>query len=214
MITPLPDDINKFSDFFEPSLLAELETKSMLMQVKAGDTMLNPGQTIRAVPLVISGVFKVSRINEEGQELLLYYVKERESCAMTFTCCMMANASVIRGTAEEDSELLCVPVELMDEWYVKYPSWKRYVMTTILNRFTEIFKCMDDVAFNNTDKRLIKYLKEKSKITGSSVLNLTHQEIADELGTNRVTVSRLLKKQEMDKKLLLYRNQIKLLRDM
>ena len=112
---------------------------------------------------------------------------------------MMANASVIRGTAEEDSELLCVPVELMDEWYVKYPSWKRYVMTTILNRFTEIFKCMDDVAFNNTDKRLIKYLKEKSKITGSSVLNLTHQEIADELGTNRVTVSRLLKSRKWTK---------------
>lgn len=214
MIAPLKEHIDKFSEFFEPALLAELETKSMLMRVNGGETMLNPGQNIRAVPLVISGVFKVSRVNEEGQELLLYYVKELESCAVTFSCCMMSNVSVIRGTAEEDSELICIPIELMDEWYVRYPSWKRFVMTTIMNRFMELFRCMDDVAFSNTDKRLINYLKEKSKITGSALINITHQEIADELGTNRVTVSRLLKKQELEKKLLLYRNQIRLLRDM
>jgi CRP/FNR family transcriptional regulator len=176
--------------------------------------MLNPGQTIRAVPLVISGAFKVSRISDEGQELLLYYVQPGESCAMTFTCCMMSQASVIKGSAEEDNELLCIPVELMDGWMIKYPSWKRYVMTTILNRFSEIIKCMDDVAFKKMDDRLIHYLKQKSKVTGSSLINLTHQQIGDELGTNRVTVSRLLKKLEIDKKLLLYRNQIKILKDM
>lgn len=206
--------IDKFSGIFEAPLLAELEAKSMLMEVQAGNTMLNPGQTIRAVPLVLSGVFKVSRINDEGQELLLYYVKEGESCAMTFTCCMMTQASVIKGTADEDSRLLCIPSQLMDEWLVKYTSWKRYVMTTILSRFTEIIKCMDDIAFKKVDERLIHYLKEKSNVTGSSLINLTHQQIADELGTNRVTVSRLLKKLEIDKKLLLYRNQIKILRDM
>ncbi|HEX3166408.1 MAG TPA: hypothetical protein VHQ93_09085 [Chitinophagaceae bacterium] len=79
------------SSVFEPGLLTELETRSMLMNVSGGETMLNPGQTIRAVPLVVSGTFKVSRINDEGQELLLYYVKEGESCAMSFTCCMMAH---------------------------------------------------------------------------------------------------------------------------
>ena len=103
------DDTSKFFGVFEPGLLIELETKSILMQVKRGDTMLNPGQTIRAVPLVISGTFKVSRVNNEGQEMLLYYVKEGESCAMTFTCCMTSHASVIKGSAEEDSVLLCVP---------------------------------------------------------------------------------------------------------
>ena len=176
--------------------------------------MLNPGQTIRAVPIVISGTFKVSRINDEGQELLLYYVKEGESCAMTFTCCMAAHASVIKGSAEEDSVLLCVPVNVMDEWITKYPTWKRFVMTTILNRFTEVIKAIDDVAFKKLDDRLANYLKEKSKVTGSSLINLSHQQIADELGTNRVVVSRLLKQLENDKKLLLYRNQIKLLKDM
>ena len=206
--------MNKFSSVFESDLLAELEKKSMIMQVKAGEIMLNPGQTIRAVPLVLSGIFKVSRINEEGQELLLYYVKEGESCAMTFTCCMMAHASVIRGSAEEDSELLCIPVDLMDEWMTKYRTWKRYVMTTILNRFTEVLRSIDEVAFKKLDDRLVNYLKEKSKATGSPLINLSHQQIADELGTNRVVISRLLKRLELDKKLLLYRNQIRLMKEL
>jgi len=208
------DYIDKFSSVFEPKLLVELETKSMLMHVTGGETMLNPGQTIRAVPLVLSGTFKVSRINDEGQELLLYFVREGESCAMTFTCCMMAHASVIKGTAEEDSELICIPVSVMDEWLTKYPSWKRYVMTTILSRFTEVLKSIDEVAFKKLDDRLVNYLKTKSKGKGSSLINLSHQQIADDLGTNRVVISRLLKKLEIDKKVLLYRNQIKLLKDM
>lgn len=206
--------LDKFAALFEPALVAELEEKSMVMEVKSGDTMLNIGQTIRAVPLLVSGTIKVSRINEEGQELLLYYVKEGESCAMTFNCCMLSQTSVIKGAAEEDSVLVCVPVSLMEGWMIKYPSWKKYVMTTMLNRFTEMIKCIDEVAFKKLDERLINYLKEKSRVTGSSVLNLTHQQIGDELGTNRVVISRLLKKLENDKKLLIYNKQIKLLKDL
>lgn len=206
--------VKKFETIFEPALLAELESSSMLMNVKGGDTMLNPGQTIRAVPLLLSGTFKVSRVNDEGQEILLYYVKEGESCAMTFTCCMMSHFSVIRGTAEEDSELLCVPMDVMDGWMIKYPTWKRFVMQTILNRFTEILKSIDDIAFKKLDDRLVNYLKEKAKTTGSSLINLTHQQIGDDLGTSRVVVSRLLKKLETDNKLLLYYNQIKLLSEL
>lgn len=206
--------VQKYASVFEANLLTELEGTAMIMRVPAGETMLNPGQTIRAIPLVVSGTFKVSRINEEGQELLLYYVKEGESCAMTFTCCMMAHASVIKGFSEEDSTLLCVPVTVMDTWMAKYPTWKRFVMTTILNRFTEILKSIDDVAFKKMDERLAGYLKQKSAVTGSSLINLSHQQIADELGTNRVVISRLLKKLEIDKKLLLYRNQIKLLKEL
>jgi len=206
--------LDKFSEFFEPALLAELEQKSMIMEVKSGDILLNVGQTIRAMPLLASGVVKVSRINDDGQELLLYYVKEGESCAMTFNCCMMAQTSVIKGAAEEDSVLVCVPVTLMEEWMAKFPTWKKYVMSTLLNRFTELIKSIDEVAFKKMDERLLSYLKEKSRVTGSTVLNLTHQQIGDELGTNRVVISRLLKKMENDKKLLIYNKQIKLLRDL
>ncbi len=214
MIGQPPDYRSKFSEFFEPALLTELEEKSMIMEVKSGDTLLNVGQAIRAIPLLATGAIKVSRINDEGQELLLYYVREGESCAMTFNCCMLAQTSVIKGTAEEDSVLVCIPVALMEQWMVKYPSWKKYVMTTMLSRFTEMIKSIDEVAFKKMDERLINYLKEKSAISGSSVINLTHQQIGDELGTNRVVISRLLKKLENEKKLLIYNKQIKLLRDL
>ncbi|WP_205514566.1 Crp/Fnr family transcriptional regulator [Longitalea arenae] len=214
MIGQSLDYSSKFSEFFEPALLAELQEKSMIMEVKSGDVMLNVGQAIRAIPLLASGTIKVSRINDDGQELLLYYVKESESCAMTFNCCMLAQTSVIKGTAEEDSVLVCIPVALMEQWMVKYPSWKKYVMTTMLSRFTEMIKSIDEVAFKKMDERLINYLKEKSKISGSSVINLTHQQIGDDLGTNRVVISRLLKKLENEKKLLIYNKQIKLLKDL
>ncbi len=214
MANGVTDHITKLSLVFEPALLAELETKTMLMEAKAGDVMINIGQTIRAVPIMLSGAGKVSRINDEGQELLLYYVKEGESCAMTFTCCMLAQNSVIKGVAEEDSLIMGIPVDLIDPWIIQYPTWKKYVMTTILSRFTELIRSIDEVAFKKMDERLVHYMKEKSKISGSSLINLTHQQIADELGTNRVVISRLLKKLESDKKLLLYRNQIKLLKDL
>lgn len=210
MISQPSDYLHQFSALFEASLLEELDAMSMLMEVKSGDTLLDIGQTIGAIPLLVSGTVRVSRVNDEGHELLLYYVKEGESCAMTFNCCMLAQTSVIKGVAEENTVMLCVPVSLMEGWMVKFPSWKKYVMTTMLNRFTEIIKCIDEVAFKKMDERLIRYLKEKSKIARSSVLNLTHQQIGDELGTNRVVISRLLKKLENDKKLLLYNKQIKL----
>jgi CRP/FNR family transcriptional regulator len=122
--------------------------------------------------------------------------------------------SEIRAVAEEEVEMLAVPINVMDQWIVKYPSWKSFVMKTIQNRFNELLKTIDQIAFQKLDERLINYLKEKSKATNSTLINLSHQQIAEELATSRVVISRLLKKLENEKKLLLYRNQIKLLRDL
>ena len=214
MSNETPEYYSIFSPVFEPALLDELEAKSMLMKVSGGETIMRIGSPVRAVPLVISGIVKVSRVNDEGQEILLYYVRRGETCAMSFTCWMTSQVSSIEGVAEEDSVLLAIPGKVVDEWLLKYPTWKKFVMTTILDGFTVVIKSIDDIAFKKMDDRLIIYLKEKSKATGSSLINLTHQQIGDELGTNRVVVSRLLKKLENDNRLLLYRNQIKLLRDL
>jgi CRP/FNR family transcriptional regulator len=214
MSDEIPEYYTLFSPVFEVALITELEAKSVLMKVSEGETIIRTGNPVRAVPLVISGIVKVSRVNEEGQEILLYYVRKGETCAMSFTCWMTSQLSSIEGVAEEDSVLLAIPGKVVDEWLLKYPSWKKFVMNTILDGFTEVIKSIDDIAFKKMDDRLIIYLKEKSKARGSSLINLTHQQIGDELGTNRVVVSRLLKKLENDKKLLLYRNQIKLLRDL
>jgi CRP/FNR family transcriptional regulator, anaerobic regulatory protein len=199
---------------FEPDLLKEIKNKAIPMSVEAGDTIIKAGQMIKIMPIILSGTIKVSRIDEDGNELLLYYVTSNESCAMTFTCCMQHHESEINAVAEEDVEMLTVPVSVMDEWLVKYPTWKSFVMKTIHNRFNELLKAIDQIAFQKLDERLIHYLKEKSKATGSSLINLSHEQIANDLATSRVVISRLLKKLENDKKLLLYRNQIKLLREL
>ena len=164
--------------------------------------------------MILSGTLKVSRINDDGQELLLYYAREGEGCAMTFSCGMMSQPSQVKGMAEDDLVMLVVPVSIMEEWMQKYPSWKKFVMGTIVNEFIDVIKCVDEVTFKKMDERLINFLKEKSKLTGSSLINLSHQQVADEMGTNRVVVSRLLKKLENDKRVLLFRNQIKLLKEM
>ena len=203
-----------FKEIFEPDLIKELNAKSTFSEVKSGDVILNIGETVRQIPIIIKGSVKVSRIDEEGKELLLYYVNPKESCAMTFTCCMQQYPSEIKTVAEEDVEMLSVPIKVMDEWLVKFPSWKSFVMKTIHHRFNELLRTIDQIAFQKLDERLISYLKDKSKATHSTLVNLSHQQIADELATSRVVISRLLKKLENDKKLLLYRNQIKLLKDL
>ncbi|MCB9045537.1 MAG: Crp/Fnr family transcriptional regulator [Chitinophagales bacterium] len=182
--------------------------------VPAGSTILDYGQTIRQIPIIIEGSVKVLREDDEGHELLLYYVNANESCAMTFTCCMEHSISEIKAVAEDDVTFMAVPVSVMDSWLVKYPSWKNFVMRTIRVRFNELLNTIDQIAFQKLDDRLVNYLKEKVKATGSSLLNLSHQEIANELASSRVVISRLLKKLENDNKLLLYRNQIKILKDM
>lgn len=203
-----------FSPVFEPELMAKVQANAMLMNLNSGDVMLKIGKPVWGIPLLAKGTVKISRVNDEGQEILLYYVKAGETCAMSFTCWMTTQVSSVKSTAEEECVVYVIPGSVADEWMQQYPSWKKFVMNTILDGFTEIVKSIDDVAFKKMDDRLIGYLKEKSSISGSALINLTHQQIADELGTNRVVVSRLLKKLETDGRLLLYRNQIKLLRQL
>jgi CRP/FNR family transcriptional regulator, anaerobic regulatory protein len=205
---------DRFKLTFEPALLEELEEKSQFTSITGGETIIDIGQTIRIVPLILMGSVKILRCDEEGREILLYYINPNESCAITFTCCMEQFPSEIKAVAEEDVDFLAIPISLMDQWMVKYPTWKTFVMKTIRNRFNELLKTIDQVAFQKLDERLVTYLKERSSTTGSSVLNLSHEQVANDLATSREVVSRLLKKLENDKKLLLYRNQIRLLKDL
>lgn len=204
----------KFKHTFEPELLREIEQKGKNVSVKEGDVILDIGQTVRLIPLLVKGILKITRVDDAGKELLLYYVHANESCAMTFTCCMQQYPSEIKATAETDIEYISIPIEVMDEWLSKFPTWKSFVMRTIRNRFNELLQAIDQLAFQKLDERLVHYLKEKSKATGSPLINLSHEEIATEMASSREVISRLLKKLENNKKVLLYRNQIKLMREL
>lgn len=203
----------QFKQVFEPELLNEFEKRAKHISAKEGAVILDIGQTVRVIPIVLSGVLKISRIDDSGHELLLYYVNPKESCAMSFTCCMQQFPSEIKATAEDDVEFLAVPIAAMDEWMMKYSTWKSFVMRTIRVRFNELLTSIDQLAFQKLDERLVHYLKEKSKATGSALISLSHEQIATEMASSREVISRLLKKLENDKKVLLYRNQVKLLAD-
>ena len=205
------DILSNFKSVFETDLLNEIRFKSELHTVQSGEVILDIGETVRVMPIIVKGSIKVVRVDEEGREILLYYVNANESCAMTFTCCMQNFPSEIKAVAEDEVEYLAVPISNMDEWMQKYPTWTSFVMNTIHERFNELLRTIDQIAFQKLDERLIYYLKEKSNATGTSLVNLSHEQIANEMGTSRVVVSRLLKKLENDKKVVLYRNQVKLL---
>lgn len=203
-----------FRNVFEPELIKEFEAKVKVVEAKEGDKIIGVGQTVRFIPFLLKGSLKVSRLDEKLNEIFLYYLNAMEGCAMTFTCCMQQFPSEVQAVAEEDVVYLAIPISVMDEWIVKYPTWKSFVMRTIRSRFNELMHAIDQLAFQKLDERLVTYLKEKSKIIGSTVLNLSHTEIANDLASSREVVSRLLKKLELDGRLLLYRNQIKLLNAM
>lgn len=203
-----------FKHIFEPELLKEISAKAKELSLKEGDTVIDIGQAVKVIPLLLKGSLKITRADSKGNELLLYYVNANESCAMTFTCCMQQYPSEIKATVEDDVELLAIPISVVDEWMSKFPTWKSFVMKTIRNRFKELLETIDQIAFQKLDERLVHYLKEKSKATHSSLINLSHEQIANEMASSREVISRLLKKLENDKKVILYRNQIKLLRDL
>ncbi|MBP9740356.1 MAG: Crp/Fnr family transcriptional regulator [Chitinophagaceae bacterium] len=200
---------------FEPALVAEMHEFGVVANYKEGDVIIDYGKYIRTMPIILNGTIKVYRMDEDGNgnEILLYYLSSNESCSMAYSCCVEAKKSEVKAIAEDDVELLAIPHNKLDEWLCKYPSWKNYIMRSFNIRFLELLKSIESIAFHKLDERLIAYLKEKQRLSGSSVIKASHYLIADELATSRVVISRLLKQLENDKKIILYRNEIKLLKD-
>ncbi len=201
------------NSIFEQDLITEMFQFGEIKHFKEGDVIVDYGKYIRSMPFILKGSVKVFKMEETGKELLLYYLTSNESCSMAYSCCIDARKSEIKAVAEEDVELLAIPHVKLDDWLCKYSSWKNYIMKSFNDRFMEMLKSIESVAFHKLDERLVSYLKEKQRLTGSSVIKASHYKIADELATKRVVISRLLKQLENDGKLLLYRNEIKLLHD-
>ena len=196
---------------FEPGLLKEIEQFGALQYFKDGDLIMDYGKYIRMMPIILKGTVKVLRMDENSNEILLYYLSSNESCSMAYSCCIEAKKSEVKAIAEDNVELIAIPHSKLDEWLCTYPSWKNYIMRSFNERFIELLKSIESIAFHKLDDRLIAYLKEKQRLTGSSVIKASHYLIADELATSRVVISRLLKQLENSKKIILYRNEIKLL---
>ena len=200
-----------YSYIFEEALLDEIAKVAVYKEFKADDYLIEIGDYIKTMPLLSTGAIKILREDENGDELLLYFLERGDTCAMTLTCCMGQSKSRIRAIAETDGAMLMIPVEKMEEWLTKYKTWRNFVFDSYNVRLNEMLEAIDTLAFMNLDERLYKYLTDKAKVIGDTEIKNTHQEIAYEMHTSRVVISRLLKALELKGKIKLHRNKIEIL---
>lgn len=200
-----------YGHIFEDGLLDEIVQVGTFKEIPEGFKMMEIGEYVKSMPLLISGVIKVLREDNEGDELLLYYLEKGETCSMTMTCCLGQKQSEIRAIAEIDTKLIMIPVGKMEEWTAKYKSWRNFVFESYHNRINELLMTLDSIAFYQMDERLTQYLIEKVRVNDTDIINNTHQEIAYDLYTSRVVISRLLKKMEQLGKIELGRNYLKII---
>ena len=204
-------DWKKLFPRFEPELIEILDKNAIERSFHAGEEIVRTGQYIKSTVLVLSGRIKIYRQNDEGSEFLIYYLGPGEACAVSLICALQSQTSEITAKAVEDTEVLMLPVQLMDELMIKFKSWSHFVIQTYRNRFDEMLTVIDNIAFKNMDERLEFYLKRSKTDSGKLILNLTHQEIADDLNSSREVISRLLKKMEQLGKIKLNRNSIEII---
>lgn len=198
-----------FSLFTDPDLGREIAKHARTRAVPKDTVLMQPGAEILFIPIVTKGSLRIIRQEPDGKEVFLYHLYPGQTCALSLTCCQAGRKSMVKAVAEDDSEILQIPVQQAEDWD-RYPEWKAYVANNYHNRFTELLQVIDLIAFNHMDKQLLHYLEERSKAMNSRMLSITHQEIADELGTHREAISRLLRTMEQKNLLRLGRNSIEL----
>ena len=200
--------LDQLGFLLEDKLLEEIYCNSQLKQFQMDDEIIHPGDNLLAIPIVLEGSIKVSRENGEGEELLLYYIEGGDTCAMTLQCCSQKTTSEIRATCMENAMVLMIPREMMGVWMNRYKSWREFILQSYHTRMMEMMETIDAIAFMRLDKRLLKYLKDQAKLLGTLELQHTHQQIADDLHSSRVVISRLLKQLEVNGIIRMMRNRI------
>lgn len=200
-----------FDRFFDQDLIDAINNSASFFEFEEGEVLIDYGQYIKSIPLLLDGAVKIFREDPDIGELLLYYLEKGDSCAISMACCMGHTRSEIRALTETKTTVAMISTDKMEEWMDKYPSWRFFVLNSYQKRFNELLTAVDNIAFNNMEQRLKTYLLEIARINKNETINKTHREIANELNTSRVVVSRLLKKLENENKVQLNRNSITLL---
>ena len=203
---------NKLKDYysliFEEELVNEIINVGMHRTIKPNELLIDIGDKMSHVPLILNGAVKIIREDKNGEEIALYFLEKGDTCAISFINCINRTKSMFRGITEKETEGIFVPVEKIDEWLIKYKSWRHFIIDSYHMRLIEMVESIDSLAFMKLDDRLHKYLTDKVKIMKDNTLIITHQEIADDIHTSRVVVSRLLKVLENEGKIKIRRNRI------
>lgn len=200
---------NNFS--VSPELMTEVRGLCTVKNYKAGETIMDENSYIRAIPIVTRGSIRVMRTEEDGREILLYYIKPGESCVMSFLGGLHGETSKVKADVDEDTEIYFLPTEKVAILIKTNPEWLDYIFKLYHKRFEELLDMVNEVSFKKVDERLLNLLNKKSQLGNSKMIITTHEQLANELGTARVVVSRVLKQFEEEKKVKLGRNKIELL---
>ena len=196
---------------FQSLLKEEVSQFGQLKKFPGGTEILQEDSYIKAIPLVLKGSLKVMRTDPQGHEILLYYITPGESCIMSFLGGIHNETSKVKAVVEEDAEILFIPVDKASEWVKKFPEWSDFIFRLYHKRFEELLTAVNAIAFRKLDSRLLQLLKQKSELYKSKEISITHQQLADELGTAREAVSRVIKQMENEGLVKLARNKITLL---
>ena len=192
-------------------LLEKLREIGFSKTFKENEVILHEQAYIKAVPLVSKGSIRVMRGEEDGREILLFYITAGESCIMSFLGGIHQDTSKVKAIAEEETEILFIPVDRVKHLMKEFPEWLDYIFRLYHKRFEELLDVVNAVAFQKMDERLLNFIRTKTELTHNNTLVITHEQIAQELGTARVVVSRLLKQLELMGKVKLGRNKITLM---
>lgn len=207
--TFLKEKLNDYySEIFEEELIQEIIEIGIFRSIENDGLLIDIGDSMTHIPLILNGAIKIIREDKNGDEITLYFLEKGDTCAISFVNCINRSKSMFRGVAEKHTEGIFVPVEKVDQWLKKYESWRHFIIDSYHMRLIEMVESIDSLAFMKLDDRLHKFLTDKVKIMKDNVLIITHQEIADDLNTSRVVVSRLLKKLENEGKVKIRRNRI------
>jgi CRP/FNR family transcriptional regulator len=192
----------------ESELISEMSEVARFRETVTDEIIVHVGDQLKMIPILISGSIKISREDNEGNELLLYYIESGDTCAMTLQCCSNKTNSQIKATSMEPSVMFMFPSEMMEFWMDKYKSWREYILSSYHMRLMEIMETVDAIAFMKLDERLLKYLNDQAKLLGTLEIQHTHQQIADDLHSSRVVISRLLKQLEIKGIIEIHRHRI------
>jgi CRP/FNR family transcriptional regulator len=204
--------LDKYFSHFEEGLKEQLAANSVIKSIAAGESMIQTGQYFRSTMLVVEGRLKLYREGEEGHEFFMYYLLPGDACALSMVCATRPHqTSEIMAKAIEDSIIIMVPLEMMENLMQEFKSWYSFVVETYRSRFEELLSIIDQVMFKGMDERLVVYLANQQKTLKTNKLFITHQEIATDLNSSREVISRLLKKMEQQNRLQLHRNYIEML---
>jgi len=196
----------------EEGLQREMQAQGRILAVKAGQTLLQSGQNIRSTMIVLEGLVKLFRENDEGNEFFMYHLHPGDGCALSLICDRSFKVSSVTAKAVTDSVLLIVPLEHTENWMRQYRTWYHFVVGTYRRRYEELLETIDHIAFQNMDERLEFYLRRHRNALNTNVLEITNTQIAQELNSSREVISRLMKKLSEDGKVRLLKNGIEILK--